>query len=203
MKMTSVSQSDVFLPVEWDVEKHGVGLPNSVDAQHQRLIAIINRLCGKHQLAETTSVDPSNVATFAPRAQSARKQVALTHRCFAEGLQRGRDDSRRDQERRDGSDPFPNSIAPDLDELVTYCARSLTTEEMLLETYGYPDRAAHAAEHQIFFREVSRAHSLMESHNFEHADLCRLVGFLKFWLADHIPKDRRFAPLLVDKGLKP
>ena len=46
--------------------------------------------------------------------------------------------------------------------------------------------------------EVARAHRLSEEGNFEMTDLKRLVTFLRRWMNDHVPKDRRFAPLLVD-----
>ena len=83
--------------------------------------------------------------------------------------------------------------------LVNHCSAKLIQEEHALEAVSFSDRGPHAAEHQIFVREVFRAHQMMESYNLEMSDLVKLIKFLKSWIKDHIPKDRRYAPLMLEK----
>lgn len=90
-------------------------------------------------------------------------------------------------------------IEPILESLVMHCSVRLIQEEHSLEAVSFSDRGPHALEHQIFVREVFRAYQLMEQYNLEMSDLVKLIKFLKTWVKDHIPKDRRFAPLLLDK----
>lgn len=184
----------VYAPIEWDTFKHGVGLA-VIDNQHKFLITVINRICNKRRAALDTAggapgaTENMNMSVAVGPRHVSRRQAPLSDRKFDEKLQRPR------------SDKDKESIAADLDDLVTYCARYLTNEDHLLDTYNYADRAQHGQDHVLFAREVHRAHSLMESHNMEEVDAIRLVTFLRSWLVEHIPKDRRYAPLLVDKDL--
>lgn len=90
-------------------------------------------------------------------------------------------------------------IEPLILALVNHCSSKLIQEEHALEAVSFSDRGPHAAEHQIFVREAFRAHQLMEGYNFEMSDLVKLVRFLKSWVREHIPKDRRYAPLMLEK----
>ncbi len=88
-------------------------------------------------------------------------------------------------------------IEPLLDALVQHCSVRLIQEEHAFEAVSFSDRIPHSMEHQIFVREVFRAYQLMEQYNFELNDLVKLIKFLKNWFKDHIPKDRRYAPLIA------
>lgn len=90
-------------------------------------------------------------------------------------------------------------VEPLLEQLVVHCSVRLIQEEHNLEAVSFADRGAHALEHQTFVREVFRAYQLMEGSNFELTDLANLLRFLRLWIRDHIPKDRRFAPLMLEK----
>lgn len=179
MNPAAYTDAAVFANVDWDTFKHGVGIP-TIDAQHKFLIAVLNRLCTKMR----PSGNAESGFDFAASTVKGRRQAPITDRKFDDRLQKGRD---------------KETITPEIEDLVTYCAKYITAEEHMLETYNYPDRAAHGLEHQLLVKEVQRAHSLLESYNMEESDVARLVTFLKTWIAEHIPKDRRFAPLLVDK----
>ncbi len=90
-------------------------------------------------------------------------------------------------------------IEPLIDGLIFHANARLIQEEHNLEAVSFADRGSHAQEHQIFVREVFRAFRLMESCNMEMGDLVALIRFLKAWCNTHIPKDRRFAPLMLEK----
>jgi hemerythrin len=91
------------------------------------------------------------------------------------------------------------AVEAHIEALVHHGVVRLVQEEHSLEAVSYVDRGAHALEHQVFVREVFRVHHLMEAANLELGDLVRLVLFLKAWLRDHIAKDRRYAPLMLEK----
>lgn len=91
------------------------------------------------------------------------------------------------------------AVEPLIEALVFHCNVRLIQEEHNLEAVSFSDRGSHAQEHQIFVREAFRAQHLVESSNFELADLVKLIQFLKMWCAQHISKDRRFAPLMLEK----
>ena len=168
----SWTQDDPFSVVEWDPERFGVGI-RQIDDQHRQLLCIVNNICRiRHQIDH----DPDSLPP------AARRRGGPVDRHLGAQLQSG------------------SELASQLDELVTYCAKMLAAEELLLETHSYTERVSHAAEHEIMVAEVCRAHRMAEEGNLEPHDLQRLVAFLRKWMNEHIPKDRRFAPLLLDKG---
>jgi hemerythrin-like metal-binding protein len=176
MRMSTISPTmggdDVFSIVEWDPERFGVGI-RQVDDQHRLLLGLINHVCRlKHQI----EVD-ADTLTPVPK-----RRGGIVDRHLETQLQRG------------------TEMSKHLDDLVTYCSKHLSAEEVLLETHNYPERLSHAAEHELMVVEVCRAHRLCEEGNLEMDDVRRLVTFLRRWMNEHIPKDRRFAPLLLDKG---
>lgn len=95
----------------------------------------------------------------------------------------------------------PSAVWECLGRLVTYCLRSLAAEDHILETYGYADRATQMQEHEAFGEQVCRYHRLSEECALEEEDLLHLLVFLKLWVREHIPRDRRYAPLLLEKGI--
>jgi hemerythrin-like metal-binding protein len=182
-----LADEELFYTMEWDTERFGVGI-KFIDDQHKHLISIVNNLCRLRQQAvqeaeeqAAAGLQPSS-STESPLGRK-KRVVPMVSRFLCPGLQRG------------------SPTGQLIDDLVTYCAKHLAYEEYILETYGYQDRLGHNQEHEQFAYEIGRAHKLMEEFNFENSDLAYLVYFLKYWLKSHIPKDRRFAPLLLEKGL--
>lgn len=87
-----------------------------------------------------------------------------------------------------------------VDQLVTFAQITLANEDHLLETYGYGERESQFKEHAMFADRICRVHRLMESYSAQQQDLERLLKFLKVWIAEHVRSDRRYAPLLIEKG---
>lgn len=163
-------------PMEWDQEKYGIGVRH-IDDQHKLLLDLVTRFGRLVMIAINRGAEGAyrvakkGVSTFARRG-------------FDPALQRG------------------SQAALIVDELVSYCAKQLQQEEHALESYGYPQRAAHCAEHAVFVKEVSRMFKLVSDGEAEVDDAKRLLYFLKCWIREHIPNaDRRYAPLLIEKGV--
>ena len=192
--------SDLYAVIEWDPDAFGVGT-KVIDDQHMHLLSIINRICRLRQeafaqqavtqSAAAASGSPADdmVGFIAPTggndqsmSHSRRRKQPPMDRFFDPSLQKG------------------SEIGNQINNLVSYCAKQLANEEHLLETYGYVDRVSHVQEHETFVAEVSRVWRLMEEHNLELSDVHGLIAFLKNWLHVHIPKDRRFRELLIEKG---
>jgi len=180
---------DIYTAIEWDPDIFGVGT-EVIDKQHMHLLRLINRICQIQRETQAHGAGAegellSFVSTGtdgSPSHAARRRRQPPCDRFFDQSLQKG------------------SKTGELIDELVTYCGKHLANEAYLLETYGYPDRVAHVQEHDIFVGEVSKAWRLMEEHNLELADLNHLIAFLKNWLHTHIPKDRRFRELLLEKG---
>lgn len=172
--MSHHHKDDIYAIMEWDVERFGVGI-RQIDEQHRFLLSIINNLC------RTTNQIVNDPESLTP-VNARKRNQNLPDRHLNSYLQKG------------------SRVGAYLDDLVTYCAKHLLAEEFLLETHGYADRAGHAAEHETLVAEAARAHRLCEEGNLEIVDVNRLIHFLRRWMTEHIPRDRRFAPLLLDKG---
>lgn len=173
MNSSSWRLDDPYAVIEWEVERFGVGI-RQIDEQHRWLLSIINNMC---RFVAQSLNDPETVSP----ANSKRRGV-IPDRHLNPHLQKG------------------TRMSSLLDDLVTYCAKHLAAEDLLLETHGYSDRLGHAAEHETFVSEVCRVHRLCEEGNLELQDVDQMIKFLRRWMTDHIPRDRRFAPLLLDKG---
>ena len=78
---------------------------------------------------------------------------------------------------------------------------SATPGSTSLETYGYADRHAQHIDHDLFVEEVAHLHKLVEEYNAQEVDYRRLLVFLRRWMVDHIPKDRKYAHHLIEKGI--
>lgn len=88
-----------------------------------------------------------------------------------------------------------------VEDLVTYTCKHLLAEDHMLETYAYPDRALQQQDHELFANEVSFLFKLVEENNAQICDVRRMLVFLRLWLAGHIPRDRKYAPMLIEKGV--
>jgi hemerythrin len=77
-----------------------------------------------------------------------------------------------------------------LEELFTFLAdyaRShFAAEERLMRAAGYPGLAAHAQEHSEFRRKLQSLVPHWESEGDSTALLAALLGFLDYWLTDHV-----------------
>jgi len=85
--------------------------------------------------------------------------------------------------------------------VVDYTAYHFAYEEKLFLQYGYPDEAAHRAEHA---KLTDQATVLVRKHQAGQSHVA--VATLKFlcdWLNSHIlGSDKKFAPFLIEKGVR-
>ena len=147
---------------------------------------------------------PTNVIytpTAASRAAAGGKQPLINRLGFMQGEKKELEPSPATHLRN-----FPrkfqakSDVGAVVDQLVTYAIKTLGSEDHLLETYGYGEREMQVREHAIFSDKVCRVHRLMESYAAQVEDLTRLLKFLKMWIGEHVRTDRRYAPLLIEKG---
>ena len=95
-----------------------------------------------------------------------------------------------------------NEVIDDvLTRVVDYTAYHFATEEKLLHQYGYPEEAAHRAEHA---KLTEQAKTLVVKHHAGNGQVA--IATLKFlcdWLNNHIlGSDKKFAPFLIEKGVR-
>jgi len=95
-----------------------------------------------------------------------------------------------------------NEVIDDvLTRVVDYTAYHFATEEKLLHQYGYPEEAAHRAEHA---KLTEQAKTLVGKHRAGNGQVA--IATLKFlcdWLNNHIlGSDKKFAPFLIEKGVR-
>jgi hemerythrin len=88
-----------------------------------------------------------------------------------------------------------------LASVVDYTAYHFDYEENLLRQYGYPDAAAHRAEH---LKLAEQARALVQKHQAGQSYVTMAtLKFLCDWLNNHIlGSDRQFAPFLIGKGVR-
>jgi len=88
-----------------------------------------------------------------------------------------------------------------LGSMASYTVYHFNTEETYFEQFNYPQTDTHKKEHEKFIAEVYSVQARLEGGSPLLA--LELSGFLKKWLIDHIMvSDKKYAPFLVDKGLK-
>jgi hemerythrin len=120
-----------------------VGVP-PMDAQHQRLIALVNKL----------------------------------HEAMSKGVGK-------------------QMLGTVLDELVAYTRQHFSAEELLMTRHGYPDVAAHVAEHRKLVATVQKLQSDLTSGTLLTIEV---MEFLKQWLSGHIlGVDSKYGPYLADR----
>jgi hemerythrin len=72
------------------------------------------------------------------------------------------------------------------DYLARYAAEHFAAEERWMRATGYPGLAEHRREHADFTRRLRALVPHWESEGDSKALLLALVGFLHFWVADHV-----------------
>lgn len=87
-----------------------------------------------------------------------------------------------------------------LEELIRYSKAHFAAEEHVLQSCGYPDFAAHHAQHECLAYAVLELHQKLMSN--EIGMTTYAVDFLKDWLGEEIlDVDMKFAPFLKGMGV--
>lgn len=90
-------------------------------------------------------------------------------------------------------------LAQEVARLHQYARTHLKTEEELLQKHGYPNFAAHKAQHDAYLAKVKDIET--EMRNGGMTVPIHLMNFLKQWWTSHILKtDRDYADFLKEKG---
>jgi hemerythrin len=92
-------------------------------------------------------------------------------------------------------------VQPVLKMLSDYAVSHFQTEEALFAKHEYPDRYAHANEHNRFANQVA---AFQQQYIAGSAPLSvELLDFLRRWLLSHIMgSDKKYAPHLKSKGVQ-
>jgi hemerythrin len=92
------------------------------------------------------------------------------------------------------------ALARILDRLVQYTTVHFAHEERLMSLHGYPDLAAHTAEHRALTKQVLDFQAKFEA---GHSILTvQVLHFLKDWLQKHIAaSDQKYAPYLRERAV--
>jgi hemerythrin len=91
-------------------------------------------------------------------------------------------------------------VGKQLDALIDYVLMHFKTEEELFQKHGYPEFAAHKAEHD---KLVGTCADLQKKFHAGQAEVtAETTGFVKEWLVKHIPaRDKQYGPFLGGKGV--
>ncbi len=86
-----------------------------------------------------------------------------------------------------------------LNRLVEYTVKHFAHEEQYFARLGYPDSAAHIAEHDLLKKQVG---DFVKKFNAGQATVnAELMNFLRNWLTSHIMgSDKKYVPHLKAKG---
>jgi hemerythrin len=87
-----------------------------------------------------------------------------------------------------------------LDRLVQYTKVHFAQEERLMSVHGYPDLAAHMAQHRALTKQVMDFQAEFDA---GHSVLTvQVLHFLKDWLQNHIAtSDQKYAPYLIERAV--
>jgi hemerythrin len=93
-------------------------------------------------------------------------------------------------------------LASTLTELFSYTQLHFTSEEVLMEAFGYPELLIHRIEHDRLLRTVQ---AFQDEFFRGQAQLTvQLMDFLKTWLQKHIlGSDQRYVQFFAGRGAKP
>lgn len=93
-----------------------------------------------------------------------------------------------------------NLIGKELDGLISCVAQHFASEEANFAKYGYPQAAAHKAEHD---KLVASCLDLQKKFHDGKADVTgETAAFVVGWLNNHIPNiDKQYGPFLNSKGV--
>lgn len=93
----------------------------------------------------------------------------------------------------------PAVVGDILEGLVDYTYNHFIMEEELFERLGYPESAAHKAQHNLFTAKIS---DLLLRHERGEIASGEALELLKDWLIQHIMKtDKAYVPFLRSKGV--
>ena len=88
-----------------------------------------------------------------------------------------------------------------LDDMAIYALRHFSEEEKQLQQHGYPQFAAHKAEHEAFKQRVKDLQLKLQDKKI--GVTLEVMTFLKDWLSKHILEvDKRYAPFLKEQGVR-
>ena len=89
-----------------------------------------------------------------------------------------------------------------LAELSQYTVIHFAVEESLMRIFDYPNYEEHKKNHQKLTTQVFE---LQNKFKYSQESISvEVLHFLRHWLTDHIMgEDKKYAPYLVEKGLKP
>ncbi len=88
-----------------------------------------------------------------------------------------------------------------LKDMSAYAVTHFSTEEKLMQQYGYPEYESHKREHELFVKKIQEFNSEIAKGNFTIT--LNVANFLKNWLTNHIQiTDKKYGPFLRDKGVK-
>ena len=85
-----------------------------------------------------------------------------------------------------GTSKDPELVSETLTEMLNYAKEHFTTEEELMQEYGYPEIESHKEQHIYFFKTT--AELSINALNKQSMVLREIVEFLKIWLTFHILK---------------
>jgi hemerythrin len=89
-------------------------------------------------------------------------------------------------------------VAETLTEMLNYAKEHFTTEEELMQEYGYPEIEPHKEQHIYFFKTT--AELSINALNKQSMVSSEIVEFLKLWLTVHILKmDMKYKPFFKAK----
>jgi hemerythrin len=89
-----------------------------------------------------------------------------------------------------------------LDGLITYTKTHFANEERYMTQHGYPELAAHQAEHGALAKQVLEVQAKYKG-GATGALNNEVLTFLKGWLVKHIQgTDKKYGPFLNGKGIK-
>ena len=87
---------------------------------------------------------------------------------------------------RSGSSGDSGLVSETLTEMLNYAKEHFTTEEELMQEYGYPEIESHKEQHIYFFKTT--AELSINALNKQSMVSREIVEFLKLWLTLHILK---------------
>lgn len=86
------------------------------------------------------------------------------------------------------------------DELIEYTKSHFALEEQLFQEHGYPEEAAHVADHHRIAKKVLELKQEFDEGN--TAVTLEVMRFLRDWFGNHIVgTDKKYAPFLTSKGV--
>lgn len=96
-----------------------------------------------------------------------------------------------------GKDIVPKIIK----DMFGYAVTHFSTEEKLMQQYGYPEYEAHKREHEAFVKKVQEFNAELLKGNITITS--NVANFLKTWLVNHIQvTDKKYGPFLREKGVR-